>query len=84
MTPTGGTLWTPTATDGTPEDIAVLYLLSVPALIVDLLREQGQAQTPYEVLRTIDEYLPNNLGGEPNRHPTEQEQTEPRYHPRNY
>ena len=46
--------------DGNPEDIAVPFLLSVPALILDLLRDQGQAQTPYEVLRTIDEYLPNN------------------------
>jgi hypothetical protein len=56
----GGTLWTPAATDGNPEDIAVPYLLSIPALIVNLLRDQGQAQTPHEVLRTIDEYLPND------------------------
>ncbi len=55
----GGNLWTPTAADGTPEDIGVPYLLSVPALIVNLLRDQGQAHTPYEVLQTIDEYLPN-------------------------
>ncbi len=56
----GGTLWTPTAMDGNPKDIVVPYLLSILALIVDLLRDQGQAQTPYKVLCTIDEYLPNN------------------------
>jgi hypothetical protein len=53
----GGTLWTPNTSDGTPEAIAVPYLLSIPAVIVDLLREQGQAQTPHEVLETIDEFL---------------------------
>ena len=52
-----GTLWTPNALDGTPEDIAVPYLLSIPAVIVNLLREQGQAQTPHEVLQIIDEFL---------------------------
>jgi len=56
----GGTLWTPTTGDGAPGEIGVPYLLAVPALVVDLLRDQGQAQTPYEVLRTIDEYLPND------------------------
>ena len=54
---TGGTLWTPNTSDGTPEEITVPYLLSIPAVIVDLLREQGNAQTPHEVLQTIDEFL---------------------------
>ncbi len=53
----GGTLWTPNAWDGTPVDIAVPYLMSIPAVIVDLLREQSQAQTPHEVLQTINEFL---------------------------
>ena len=54
---TGGTLWTPNTSDGTPEEIAVPYLLSIPAVIVNLLREQGHALTPHEVLQTIDEFL---------------------------
>ena len=91
-----GTLWTPNALDGTPEDIAVPYLLSIPAVIVDLLREQGQAQTPHEVLQIIDEFLSTDPsadtldwallrmwcpGGEPNRNPAKQKQTQPRHHP---
>ncbi len=56
----GSTLWTPNPADGNPEEIAVPYLLSIPAVIVDLLREQGSAQTPHEVLQTIDEFLLTN------------------------
>jgi hypothetical protein len=41
----GSTLWTPTATDGNPEEIAVPYLLAIPAVVVDLLREQVRAHT---------------------------------------
>jgi len=56
----GDTLWTPSATDGTQEDIAVPYLLAIPSVLVDLLRNQGPAPTPYEVLGTIDTFLSSN------------------------
>ncbi len=48
------------ATDGNPEEIAVPYLLAIPANVVDLLRKQGRAHTPHEVLQTIDEFLLTN------------------------
>jgi hypothetical protein len=53
----GGKLWTPSAADGTPADIEVPYLLAIPSVLVDLLRTQGPAPTPYEVLTTIDEFV---------------------------
>ncbi len=58
-----GNLWTPTAGDGTPAVLGVPNLLAIPNMLVDLLRNQGSAITPHDVLATIDEFIQDN--GEP-------------------
>jgi hypothetical protein len=58
-----GTLWTPGATDGATAAIQVPNLLAIPNALVDLLRNQGAAITPYDVLATINGYLQE--GGAP-------------------
>jgi hypothetical protein len=52
-----GNLWTPTAGDGTPAILGVPNLLAIPNILVDLLRNQGSAITPYDVLASIDEFI---------------------------
>ena len=52
-----GNLWTPTAGDGTPSVLGVPNLLAIPNILVDLLRNQGSAITPHDVLATIDEFI---------------------------
>jgi hypothetical protein len=62
-----GTLWMPRATDGATAAIQVPNLLAIPNALVDLLRNQGAAIMPYNVLATIDSYLQEG------RAPAEQE-----------
>jgi hypothetical protein len=45
-----GTMWTPTAGDGAPAELKLPNLVAIPNLLVDLLRTQGYAVTPYDVL----------------------------------
>jgi hypothetical protein len=55
-----GKLWTPGAGDGTAEEAKVPNLLATPNALVDLLRTQGPAITPYNVLATIDHLIKSN------------------------
>ncbi len=57
----------PGATDGATVAIQVPNLLAIPNALVGLLRNQGAAITPYDVLATIDGYLQEG------RAPAEQE-----------
>ncbi len=52
-----GNLWTPTAGDGVPAEIRVPNLLAIPNMLVDLLRNQGSAITPHDVLATINDFV---------------------------
>jgi len=61
-----GNLWTPTAGDGVPAELRVPNLLAIPNMLVDLLRNQGSAITPYDVLASINDYVQDS--GEPGQH----------------
>jgi hypothetical protein len=52
-----GNLWTPTVGDGVPAELRVPTLLAIPNMLVDLLRNQGSAVTPHDVLASIDEFV---------------------------
>ena len=43
-------MWTPAAGDGAPAELKVPNLVAIPNVLVDLLRTQGSAVTPYNVL----------------------------------
>ena len=49
-----GSLWTPAAGVGTPTEIKVPNLLAIQNVLVDLLRNQGTAVTPFDVLESVD------------------------------
>ncbi len=51
-----GSLWTPGANDGAVVAIKVPNFLAIPNALVKLLRTQGVAITPYDVLVTVDEF----------------------------
>jgi hypothetical protein len=61
-----GNLWTPTAGDGVPAELRVPNLLAIPNMLVDLLRNQGLAITPHDVLASIDDFVQDS--GEPGPH----------------
>ena len=61
-----GNLWTPTAGDGVPAELRVPNLLAIPNMLVDLLRNQGSAITPHDVLAAIDDFIQDS--GEPGQH----------------
>ena len=61
-----GTLWTPAAGDGAPAKLKVPNLVAIPNVLVDLLRKQGSAVTPYDVLASIDDFVQGS--GEPGDH----------------
>ena len=61
-----GNLWTLTAGDGTPAVLGVPNLLAIPNMLVDLLRNQGSAITPHDVLTSIDDFVQDS--GEPGQH----------------
>ena len=52
-----GNLWTPTVGDGVPAELRVQNLLAIPNMLVDLLRNQGSAVTPHDVLASIDDFV---------------------------
>ncbi len=58
-----GKLWTPGAGDGATKEAKVPNLLAIPNALVDLLRTQGPAITPYDVLATINDFI--SSGGHP-------------------
>jgi hypothetical protein len=62
-----GTLWTPGANDGPPSAVPVPNLLEIPNALVDLLRMQGPAITPQDVLPTVDNFIQSS------RHPQVQQ-----------
>ncbi len=55
-----GTLRTPAAGDGALSKIKVPNLVAIPNALVDLLRQQGPAHMPQDVLTTIDKFIQNN------------------------
>jgi hypothetical protein len=61
-----GNIWTPTAGDGVPAELRVPNLLAIPNMLVDLLRNQGSAITPFDVLASIDDFVQDS--GEPGQH----------------
>jgi hypothetical protein len=61
-----GNLWTPTVGDGAPAKLKVPNLVAIPNMLVDLLRNQGSAVTPYDVLASIDDFILQS--GEPGDH----------------
>jgi hypothetical protein len=78
-----GKLWTLGAGDGVAEEAKVPNLLAIPNALVDLLRPQGTAITPYAVLETVDNFIKSDRhpgggpvglcpqvvpGGQPDRH----------------
>jgi hypothetical protein len=52
-----GNLWTPTVGDRVPAELRVPHLLAIPNMLVDLLRNQGSAITPHDVLASIDDFV---------------------------
>jgi hypothetical protein len=62
-----GTLWTPGAGNGTRATIKVPNLLAMPNALVDLLRTQGLAIMPHDVLGTINIFVQSS------GHPTGQQ-----------
>jgi len=52
-----GNLWTPTVGDRVPAELRVPNLLAIPNMLVDLLRNQGSAITPHDVLPSIDDFV---------------------------
>jgi hypothetical protein len=48
-----GTLWKPTTNDGTAVDVKVPNLLAIPNVLVDILRNQGTAATPVDILTAV-------------------------------
>jgi len=61
-----GNLWMPTVGDGAPAELKVQNLVAIPNMLVDLLRNQGSAVTPYDVLASIDDFVQQS--GEPGHH----------------
>ena len=61
-----GNLWTPTVGDGAPAKLKVPNLVAIPNMLVDLLRNQGFAVTPYNVLASIKDFVQQS--GEPGHH----------------
>jgi hypothetical protein len=61
-----GNLWTPAAGDGAPAEGKVPNIVAIPNMLVDLLRNQGSAITPYDVLAAIDEFVQQS--GQPGDH----------------
>jgi hypothetical protein len=61
-----GNIWTPTAGDRAPAVLGVPNLLAIPNMLVDLLRNQGSAITPHDVLASIDDFVQDS--GEPGQH----------------
>ncbi len=62
-----GTLWTPVTGEDTSGAIQVPHLLPIPNILVDLLRTQGTAITPHEVLMMVGDFIASSL------HPTGQQ-----------
>jgi hypothetical protein len=52
-----GTLWTPGANDGPPSAVPVPNLLAIPNALVNLLRMQGPAIIPHDVLATVEDFI---------------------------
>ena len=61
-----GSLWTPAAGDGAPAKLKVSNRVAIPIMLVDLLRTQGSAVTPNDVLASIDNFVQEC--GEPGHH----------------
>jgi hypothetical protein len=61
-----GNLWTSTVGDGVPAELKVPNLVAIPNMLVDLLRNQGSAVTPYDILASIDSFVQQS--GEPGHH----------------
>ncbi len=55
-----GTLWTKGAGNGTPATIKAPNLLAIPNALVDLLRLQGLAITPHDMLETVNDFIQNS------------------------
>jgi hypothetical protein len=61
-----GNLWTPTVGDGVHDELMVPNLLAISNMLVNLLRNQGSAVTPHDVLASIDDFVQES--GEPGHH----------------
>jgi hypothetical protein len=61
-----GNLWTPTVGDGVHDELMVPNLLAISNMLVNLLRNQGSAVTPHDVLASIDNFVQEI--GEPGHH----------------
>ena len=61
-----GTLWTLTAGKGAPTELKVPNLVAIPNMLVNILRTQGSAVTPYDVLASINAFVQQS--GEPGHH----------------
>jgi hypothetical protein len=62
-----GTLWMPVTGEDTSGAIQVPHLLAIPNVLVDLLRTQGMAITPHEILMMVDDFIASSP------HPTGQQ-----------
>jgi hypothetical protein len=52
-----GTLWKPTTNEGTGVDVKVPHLLAIPNILVNVLRNQGTAATPADVLTAVNKII---------------------------
>jgi hypothetical protein len=55
-----GKMWTLDGVDGVTEETKVPNFLAIPNALVELLRTQGPAITPYDVLATVDNFVGAN------------------------
>jgi hypothetical protein len=51
------TLWKPTANEGMAVDVKVPNLLAIPNILLNVLRNQGTAATPSDVLTAVDKII---------------------------
>ena len=63
---TKGTLWTLVAGSRAPAKLKVPNLVAIPYVLVNLLRTQGSAVTPHDVLASIDNFVQGS--GQPGHH----------------
>jgi hypothetical protein len=56
-----GTLRKPTANEGTAVEVKVPHLLAIPNILVNVLRNQGTAATPWDALTAVDEIIASSI-----------------------
>ena len=55
--PTAGNIPRHPPPPGAPAELKVPNLVAIPNMLIDLLRNQGSAVTPYNVLASIDDFV---------------------------